>query len=115
MIRSRVLLASARLLGVCAAADEAAPAPASEPEPTPAPSPVPETGGKPIVTFSNCDAMRAVYPDGVAREGTTGNVISGNVISGKLRPFTGTPVFDTPPYEANTGRDWDRDGTACER
>jgi hypothetical protein len=87
-----------------------APAPEPEPAPAPTPAPAPETGGQPIVTFPNCDAMRAVYPDGVAREGTIGNVVSG-----ELRPFTGTPVFDTPLYEANTARDRDRDGIACER
>jgi hypothetical protein len=83
-----------------------APAPAPEPEPEPAPAP---GGGLPVVAFPNCTELRKVYPNGVAREGVTGDMVSGT-----LRPFKNTPVFDTPLYEANTGRDGDKDGIACE-
>ena len=93
------------------------PAPAPTPDPGPAPDPAPgpspeepSSGGLPIQVFANCGELNAVYPGGVARTGATGDMVSG-----ELRPFGKTPVFDDALYEANTRRDGDKDGIACEK
>ncbi|MQC48565.1 MAG: hypothetical protein DWG77_05660, partial [Chloroflexi bacterium] len=75
-----------------------------------APVPPAATGGLPIQVFRNCAELNAVYPGGVARVGVTGNTVSG-----QLRPFGVQPVFDDALYQANTARDGDKDGIACER
>jgi hypothetical protein len=57
-------------------------------------------------TFANCAAMNQVYPHGVGR-------------AGAIDHTTGTPVMDflvnNALYAANTGRDGDSDGIACEK
>ncbi len=63
-----------------------------------------------VQVFPNCAALNQVYPGGVARVGVTGNTVSG-----QLRPFGVTPVFDDELYAANSARDGDGDGIACER
>ena len=74
------------------------------------PSPPPAAGGLAIQVFRNCAELNAVYPGGVARTG-----VAGNTVSGQLRPFGVPPVLDDALYEANTARDGDGDGIACER
>jgi endonuclease YncB( thermonuclease family) len=66
--------------------------------------------GLPIVAFRNCAELNAVYPGGVARSDT-----SGDMRSGRLEPFGKMPVFDDELYAANVARDGDRDGIACEQ
>ena len=63
-----------------------------------------------VAVFRNCADLNAVYTGGVARAGVTGNVVSGT-----LRPFGITPHFDDALYSANTARDRDDDGIACEK
>lgn len=94
-----------------------APAPAPTPQPAPAPDPAPapspeepSSGGLPIQVFANCGELNAVYPGGVAKNGVTGDMVSG-----ELRAFGKQPVFDDALYEANTRRDGDKDGIACEK
>ncbi len=65
------------------------------------------TKPKPSVrVFANCADMNAVYPHGVGR-------------SGAVDHTSGTPVtnfyVNTALYNANTARDRDGDGIACER
>jgi endonuclease YncB( thermonuclease family) len=81
----------------CGPDEDAAPPPLSE-------------GGLPVVRFRNCAELNAVYPGGVARSGTPGDMRSG-----KLEPFGRMPVFDDELYAANIARDGDRDGIACEQ
>ena len=57
--------------------------------------------------FANCAELNAVYPHGVGRPGARDHT-------------TGTPpvttfLVDAALYAANTGRDRDKDGIACER
>ena len=59
-------------------------------------------------SFANCVALNAVYPHGVARPGAVDHV------SGSTAPVTDFQV-DAAVYAANTGRDGDGDGIACER
>jgi hypothetical protein len=59
-------------------------------------------------SFANCVALNAVYPHGVARPGAVDHV------SGSTAPVTDFQV-DAAVYAANTGRDGDGDGVACER
>lgn len=80
------------------------------PAPQLAPSSPPGNRGLPVQTFRNCAELNVIYPGGIARSGVTGNTVSG-----QLRPFGMQPVFDDVLYEANTARDGDRDGIACER
>lgn len=84
--------------------------PDPEPAPTPAPVPFANVPTTDVVSFSNCEALNRVYPGGVARTG-----VEGNMVSGSPRPFGTTPHFDDALYAANTGRDGDKDGIACER
>jgi hypothetical protein len=59
-------------------------------------------------SFANCDALNAVYPHGVGRPGAVDHV------SGSTAPVTDFQV-DAAVYAANTGRDRDGDGIACEK
>jgi len=78
---------------------------------TPAATPVTTPAASvPVQSFRNCAELNAVYPGGVARVGVTGNTVSG-----VLRPFGRQPVFDDALYAANSGRDGDDDGIACEQ
>ena len=52
--------------------------------------------------------MNKVYPHGVGRKGARDHV------SGTSRPVTNFYV-STTIYNANTGRDRDKDGVACEK
>jgi endonuclease YncB( thermonuclease family) len=84
---------------------------APEPAPTPAAPPAPADAPSTEVTvFPNCKALNEVYPGGVARTDVTGNTVSG-----ELRPFGKTPHFDDALYAANSARDGDNDGIACEQ
>jgi hypothetical protein len=58
--------------------------------------------------YANCAALNAVYPHGVGRTGATDHV------SGSTAPVTNFTV-DDDVYAANTGRDRDGDGIACEQ
>ncbi len=112
-----VIAGCGRLTADAAATVDPGTAPAPEPDPEPedpAEDPPSDTedsgdGDGELRTFANCDELREVYPDGVAREDA-----EGDMVSGELREFSGSPVFDTELYEANTGRDGDGDGIACE-
>lgn len=57
-------------------------------------------------TFKNCGELNRVYPHGVGRTGARDRT------SG--RPVT-TFRVDTAVYNANTRRDGDKDGIACEK
>lgn len=61
-----------------------------------------------VRTFANCTAMNKVYPHGVGRKGARDHV------SGTSGPVTSFYV-STTIYNANTGRDRDKDGVACEK
>lgn|GEM_PF-840299 len=106
--------ADAQAIHICAGA---APAPAASPaatQPTPGatppPAPTPEAPAGSVEVFARCSDLNAVYPGGVARVG-----VQGNMVSGELRPFGRQPVFDDALYEANSARDGDGDGIACEK
>ena len=58
--------------------------------------------------FANCAALNKVYPHGVGRKGARDHV------SGKSKPVT-TFKVSTALYNANTARDRDHDGIACEK
>ncbi len=94
--------ADADSLDVC----DVAPAPAPT---VSAPVPVAPAAAD-VRVFRNCAELNTVYPGGVARTGVTGNSVSGS-----LRPFGITPHFDDALYAANTARDGDKDGIACEK
>lgn len=81
------------------------PATSPKPSPTPAPttSPAPLAAAK---TYPNCDALHVDYPHGVGRPGATDHT------SGK--PVT-TFTVNQAVYDANTARDRDKDGIACEK
>ncbi len=72
--------------------------------------PLLSAGGLPIVMFRNCSELNAVYPGGVARSGTMGDMRAG-----RLEAFGKPGVFDDELYAANIARDGDRDGIACEQ
>jgi len=72
--------------------------------------PVAPASAVPIRVFRNCAELNAVYPGGVAKVG-----VAGNTVSGSLRSFGITPHFDDALYQANTARDGDEDGIACEK
>jgi hypothetical protein len=59
-----------------------------------------------VIKFANCKEMNKVYRGGVAKSSTTRNK------GGKIffKPFVSSAI-----YYANTGRDRDKDGIACER
>jgi hypothetical protein len=63
--------------------------------------------GAPI-KYKNCAAMNAKYPHGVGKPGARDKV------SGSTRPVT-TFYRNLALYMANTGRDRDKDGIACEK
>jgi hypothetical protein len=54
--------------------------------------------------FNNCTELRAVYPGGIARPGY--------VQAGP--PLKKQPHVDQALYDANPGRDADKDGIGCE-
>jgi hypothetical protein len=58
-----------------------------------------------IERFSKCELLNEVYPHGVAKKGY---VEKGNGL-------TGEPFVNNKLYEANKGRDRDKDNVACER
>lgn len=102
--------ADAQAIHICEGTTPAPTAPpaATEPPPqSPAPTAAPPSGG--VQVFANCAELNAVYPGGVARVG-----VEGNMVSGELRPFGKQPVFDDALYAANSARDGDGDGIACE-
>lgn len=61
-----------------------------------------------VRTFATCTAMNKVYSHGVGRKGARDRV------SGTSRPVTNFHV-STTIYNANTARDRDKDGVACEK
>jgi hypothetical protein len=61
-----------------------------------------------VRVFANCTAMNKVYPHGVGRKGARDKV------SGSSTPVRNFYV-STAIYNANTARDRDRDGVACEK
>ena len=65
-------------------------------------------GDKPAKNYANCDALTVDYAHGVGRPGAKDRTANGS-----------PPVTDfersTSLYEANTDRDRDHDGIACER
>jgi Excalibur calcium-binding domain len=72
---------------------------------TPPPAaPVPPAGAR---TYPNCAALNADYPHGVGRTGAVDHVSSGTPVT--------TFTVDDAVYNANTGRDRDGDGIACEQ
>jgi len=89
-----------------AAAKQAADAAAAQAVPTAPPAPAaPSTS---IVVFANCAQLNGVYPHGVGRPGAVDQVSGGSA---------GVTTFDRDAavYGANTGRDRDKDGVACEK
>jgi len=88
------------------AAKQAADAAAAQAVPTAPPAPAaPSTS---IVVFANCAQLNGVYPHGVGRPGAVDQVSGGSA---------GVTTFDRDAavYGANTGRDRDKDGVACEK
>jgi len=64
---------------------------------------------RPAVTkYPNCAALNRKYPHGVGRKGAVDHV------RGKTRPVRNFTV-NTAVYNANTARDGDKDGVACEK
>ena len=89
-----------------AAAKQGADAAAARTVPTAPPAPAaPSTS---IVVFANCAQLNGVYPHGVGRPGAVDQVSGGSA---------GVTTFDRDAavYGANTGRDRDNDGVACEK
>jgi hypothetical protein len=78
------------------------------PSAAPLPSPQPPATQPPsgVTSYPNCDAMHVDYPHGVGRPGATDHT------SGK--PVTNFEVNEDV-YNANTARDGDKDGIACEK
>lgn len=60
------------------------------------------------IIYPNCDALNGTYKHGVGRPGAVDHV------SGKTKPVTDFTVNATV-YAANTARDGDKDGVACEK
>ncbi len=58
--------------------------------------------------YANCAALNVDYPHGVGRTGAVDHV------SGSAKPVT-TFTVDDAVYNANTARDGDKDGIACEQ
>jgi len=88
------------------AAKQVADAAAAQAVPTAPPAPAaPSTS---IVVFANCAQLNGVYPHGVGRPGAVDQVSGGSA---------GVTTFDRDAavYGANTGRDRDKDGVACEK
>jgi len=56
-------------------------------------------------TFKNCTELNKVYPGGVAKPGATNK--------GGATKFN--PKYDLRLYNANKGKDRDKDGIACEK
>jgi hypothetical protein len=78
--------------------------------PPPAPAPAPATPPPPepaAQSYPNCAALNIDYPHGVGKSGAVDHVSSGT-------PVTNFTVNDAV-YQANTARDGDKDGIACEK
>ena len=118
--------AVARVLSACAgqpAPGEAGAPPAGAPRVRSTPT-APRTSTRPTTTsrkskaasspsrtvkvYPNCDALNVDYPHGVGRPGAHDSTSSAK---GPVTDFT----VDQAVYEANTARDGDKDGIACER
>lgn len=56
--------------------------------------------------FSNCSALNAVYPGGVAKN---------SKVTNKGGATNNTPSVKPKIYKANASKDRDKDGIACER
>lgn len=73
---------------------------------TASPKPKPVATQPPAKTYANCDAMNKDFAHGVGKPGAVDKT-------------SGTPVTNfhvsTTIYNANTGRDRDKDGIACEK
>jgi hypothetical protein len=89
-----------------ATAKQAADAAAAQAVPTAPPAPAAPPAS--IVVFANCAQLNGVYPHGVGRPGAVDQVSGGSA---------GVTTFDRDAavYGANTGRDRDKDGVACEK
>jgi len=89
-----------------AVAKQAADAAAAQAVPTAPPAPAAPPAS--IVVFANCAQLNGVYPHGVGRPGAVDQVSGGSA---------GVTTFDRDAavYGANTGRDRDKDGVACEK
>jgi len=83
--------------------------------PTPAPKPTAVVAAKPkavvaapatVKKYANCAALNVDYPHGVGRAGSVDHT-SGTPVT--------TFVVNDAVYNANTGRDGDKDGIACEK
>ena len=61
-----------------------------------------------VKKYPNCAALNKVYKHGVARKGARDKV------RGSTKPVTNFTV-NTAVYNANTARDGDKDGVACEK
>ncbi len=61
-----------------------------------------------VPRYPNCAALRRVYPHGVGLPGARDRV------RGRTRPVTNF-TRNAAVYRANSGRDADHDGVACER
>ncbi len=73
-----------------------------------APHPTSNAAPPPAVTvFANCAALNKVYPHGVGKPGARDHTASGK------NPVTNFTI-NAAVYDANTARDGDKDGIACE-
>jgi hypothetical protein len=61
--------------------------------------------------YANCKALNKAYPHGVGKPGAKDKV------SGKYRPGRSVTTWtkNRAVYNANTARDGDKDGVACEK
>jgi len=60
-------------------------------------------GALPVIEYKSCDALREVYPDGIARS-----------VADKERKQFSDPTVDKSIYDANKGLDRNRDGVMCD-
>jgi Protein of unknown function (DUF1524)/Excalibur calcium-binding domain len=95
---------SRRLASAPAAPTSASRRASSAPQPTPRTTAAPAPPAAKV--YANCDALNQDYPHGVGRAGARDHT-SGS------HPVTDFTV-NTAVYDANTGRDRDGDGIACE-
>ena len=72
---------------------------------------LPAAGASAVTAYPNCTALHQKYPHGVGKKGAR-DLISGRYIAG--RSVT-TFKVSTTIYNANKGRDRDKDGVACEK
>lgn len=62
------------------------------------------------LAYPNCTALNVDYPAGVARAGTTADMVSG-----VAKSMPAGVRYSSSLYSLNTGRDGDNDGIACEK